>query len=477
MVLQKKIQLTMKALRNILMIIILLGAFTLTAFSQCETWTDLPNKDAIENAHSLYRPFVKGKQEQYLVELDEESFNLGFNNWKKAYEAAPAADGKRASHYMDGRKFYKSLLKRDQNKENHDGYYDMIFKLYDEQIQCYKNEAFLLGRKAFDMFYSPKYGFRKATYDEFKKALEVGGNDSEYIVFDPLSKLVVYLYQNDQLDKSEARDTHLKLEEVAEHNIANNEKYSNYYYSAWKIAQSEYNKIENEIFDCAYFKGKLIPEFEENKEDLDVVKYVYTKLRQQGCDSTDAEVKMVRVTYESLAQKINDSLEIVRRAENPCYDASQLQKDGEYDKALSRYQDCISEGEQNDEALAQVYYSMASIEFRQNKRYSQAREYARKAAQLKSDWGRPYMLIGDMYASTSGSCGEDAFKRGLAVLAALDKYAYAKSIDPDVAADANDRINRYSASKPPKEDVFMSKTEGKQVKVPCWIGETVTVRY
>ena len=477
MVLKKKIQLTMKVLRTVLALALLVGGLSTTASAQCGTWNDLPNKEDIENAHSLYRPFVKGKQPDDLAALSEENFNLGFNSWKQAYEAAPAADGKRPSHYVDGRKFYKALLKRDQDKANHDGYYDIILKLYDEQMACYKNEGFLLGRKAFDMFYMPKFGYRQATLDAFKVAVDKAGNNSEYIVFDPMAKVIVYLYGKEKVSKEEARDLYLKLEEIAEHKIANDKQYGQYYDAGWKNAKNEYRKIEDEIFDCEYFKGKLLPEFEEKKEDLETVKYVYNKLVQQGCDSEDPKLLEVKGVYESLATKINEGIEEERRKENPCYDASQLQKEGKYAEALTRYQQCIDGGNQSDEALAQVYYSMASIEYRQNKAYGKARGYARKAASLKPGWGRPYMMIGDMYSSTIRNCGSDAYNRGLAVLAAIDKYSYAKSIDPEVASEANNRIGRISGSKPPKEDVFMSKTEGKKVKVNCWIGETVTVRY
>lgn len=477
MVLKKKIQLTMKVLRNVFAVLLLTGSISTVAFAQCGKWNDLPNKDDIENAHSLYRPFVKGKQPDDLAKMSEENFNLGFNNWKKAYEAAPAADGNRPSHYSDGRLFYKALLKRDQDQSKHDEYQDIIMRLYDEQIECYKNEAFLLGRKAFDMFYSPKFGYRQATLDAFNIALEKGGLKSEYIVFDPMAKVLVYLYGKEKVTPEEARRVYLKLEEVAEHNIKNNQTYGQYYDSAWKIAKNEYKKIEDEIFDCAYFKGKLLPEFNENKEDIEVVKYVYSKLRQQGCAEDDPELVEVRTTYEAIAAEMNEEIERKRREENPCYDASQLQKEGKYTEAVARYQECIDAGDQSDEALAQVYYSMASIEFRQNKSYSKARNLALKAAKLKPNWGRPYMMIGDMYSSTVSSCGKDAYNRGLAVLAAIDKYSYAKSIDPEVASEASSRIGRISSAKPPKEDVFMSKTEGKKVKVKCWIGETVTVRY
>ncbi len=82
-----------------------------------------------------------------------------------------------------------------------------------------------------------------------------------------------------------------------------------------------------------------------------------------------------------------------------------------------------------------------------------------------------------MYASTSNSCGSDAFDASLAVLAAIDKYAYAKSIDGDVAGEANSKIGRYSAYYPSKEEAFMRKhNEGESMTVPCWIGETVRLR-
>jgi len=65
----------------------------------------------------------------------------------------------------------------------------------------------------------------------------------------------------------------------------------------------------------------------------------------------------------------------------------------------------------------------------------------------------------------------------LAVLAAIDKYAYARSIDPEVADEASEKIGLYNGSIPTKDDVFMRGKEGATERVGCWIGETVRVRY
>jgi hypothetical protein len=127
---------------------------------------------------------------------------------------------------------------------------------------------------------------------------------------------------------------------------------------------------------------------------------------------------------------------------------------------------------------ASYYFSIASIQFRQLGQYSTARDNARMAAQLRSGWGRPFMLIGDMYAKSSSNCGSDAYTRGLAVLAAIDKWSYAKSIDGEVADEANKKIATYSDHIPPQDDAFMmGKSEGQSEQVGCWIGESVRLRF
>lgn len=87
------------------------------------------------------------------------------------------------------------------------------------------------------------------------------------------------------------------------------------------------------------------------------------------------------------------------------------------------------------------------------------------------------MLIGDMYLSGSRSCGDDWNQR-LAVIAAIDKYAQARSIDGDVASDANKRIANASGALPSYEDGHMRGIkEGQTATVGCWIGETVRIRF
>ncbi len=428
------------------------------AHAQCATWVGSPNESALKEAHVLYRGLVKGKSYADLAKFDESNFNLTFDNWKKAYEGAPAADGQRAAHFVDGVELYKALKERSTDDVKKAHAEQMIVKLYDQYAACYpKDLSYALGRKAVDMFYMTSFGYRVETFKAFQEAIEKGGNNLEYIVFEPLGMLVTYLFQNKLISQQDARNAVVKAQEIAEYNTVNNEKLGQYYEASSVRMEFQLAAVEKDIFDCNYFKEKLLPAYRENPEDLEVLRYVYNK-------------------YEATAQEVNTRLTEEYLAKNPGLAARKLYQEGKYSDAIEKYKEAIGQ-ETDSEKLAEFYFGMASIQFRQLKAYSAARDNARKAASYKQNWGRPYMLIGDMYAASSRNCGSDGYTRGLAVLAAIDKYSYARSIDSEVAGEASKKISLYSASVPPKDDVFMRGTQNTTVTVPCWIGERVTLRY
>ena len=459
-------------------------AFVLLAinstYGQCEVWHDSPQKEDAENAHTIYRQALKSND-----------IATAFENWKIAYDIAPAADGLRDFHYTDGIKIYKELLKSETDEAKKAEYKEIITRLYDECIECYKQGVIQLkncdedcyqerigilnGRKGFDMFYTLNSSY-SPNLEALVQSLELSGNSAEYIVFEPVANIVVYQYQKEKMSKEEAIDLHEKIVAVAEYNIENNKQYGQYYESALARMEAKYAEIEAEIFDCEFFKEKLLPKYKANPTDPETVQYIYSKLLAQGCDKEDPEVAEIKKSYEEYAAKINAEKQAEFERNNPGVLAKRLYDEGDFNGAIEKYKEAI-EKEEDEEKQAEYYFSMASIQFRKLNQYSTARSTALKAAKLKKDWGRPYMLIGDMYGKTSRSCG-DNWNQRLAVLAAIDKYQLAKSIDPSVADEANRKIGIYSKSKPAKEDAFMQGYKEKQLlTVGCWIGEKVRLRF
>ena len=471
----------MKLIQAIL--ILITASLVHTASGQCEVWTGSDNEDHLTNQHSVYRSFMK-----------TENFADAYEPWKEVYDSAPAADGKRDFHYTDGIKIYKNRFDQETDDAKKKEYTQIITDLYDECASCYEEQViklakcgddqdcynkrigYLMGRKGYDMYYqlNSPYG---PNMEAFQKAVDLAGNDVEYIIFAPYGAITVYQFQKGKIDKDQAREVHRTLNEIAEYNIANNEKYSAYYQQAIDAMNGSFNAIEKEIFDCDYFKAKYIDSYRDNPEP-EAAKDLYNLLKARGCPTGDSDSFMVELKdkYEVWAAAENAKMKAEFEANNPAMMASKAYKGGDFDGAIAKYREAIS-GETDNAKKATYHFRIASILFRKLKKYNDARSEARTASILNPAYGRPFMLIGDMYATTARSCG-DSWNQRLAVLAAYDKYAKAKTIDASVTDEAQGKMNKYRASYPEKQDGFMRGVkEGQTQKVGCWIGESVKVRF
>ena len=448
--------------------------FISSAIAQCEDWHDSPKKDEAENGHVIYRQAIK----QWSQSKDEGTFNEAFTNWKTAYSIAPAADGKRASHYIDGRKLYIHLYNNETDTAKKQEYYDTIIRLFDEEASCYGPAYKTLGRKSYDLFYTLNAPSQDV-FDAAKQAVDEGGNKCEYVVLLPYAGAVVDFFTKEKISKEEARNIYNELNEIADYNIANNAKLSSYFQQTKDAMNDQFSAIQYHIFDCVYFKDKLLPQYEADPNNRELYREIYKKLVQGGCDKSDPILLEIARKDEVYINAEKARIETEKQQNNPAWYANALYKKGKFTEATEQYKKAISE-ETDPVKLASYYFSLASIQGRKLKSYSAARSSARKAAEHKSGWGKPYILIGDLYAMSSKNCGKDIFEQQMAILAAMDKWAYAKNVDsdPEIVADANRKIANYSKHKPEKGEGHMRGVKpGDTYHVGCWIGENVKARF
>jgi uncharacterized protein YqgV (UPF0045/DUF77 family) len=466
-------------------------AVTLTniSFAQCVTFNDSPNGESALKAHSVYRTYLSSAiTAEDLAKLSAEDFKIAFDNWKFAYEAAPAADGQRPSHWRDGRKLYTYMMIEETDEAKKKEYFELVLRMYDEEQSCYKTKGlpgYSIGRKAFDMFYGigAKDNKMRGSYEEtaevLAEAIKIGGNKTEYIVLDPYARIVVYQFSHEKMDKETARAIHAKLNAIADHNIKNNKALKSQFEYAKSTMNQVFAQIERNIFDCEYFIAKLKPGYPGNEENAEFLREAITTLKQQGCEAeTSPFLAELEGHWAKYAEEENAKNQAIFEANNPGVFANRLYKEENYEGAIEKYREAI-EGETDNEKKSAYYYSIASIQFRKLGSKSAARSSALKAAELRGGWGKPYLMIGDMYASSTRSCGDAPWEQRMVVLAAIDKYAYARRIDndPEVQEEANRKIGKYSDEKPAKGDVFMAGyKEGGNYKIGCWIGESVTIR-
>ena len=453
------------------------------AFSQSfKNWEGESFMDDASNAHSIYRQAIKS-----------EDWTMAYENWKKAYELAPAADGKRDYHFIDGVKIYINKFQNETDAAMKDEYKANIDRLYDEAIAAYTDGSvvptkcvgkpdciqskigYVYGRKAYDMFYTLNSPY-SANLDALNKAVEYSGNDVEYTVFEPIASIVVYQFQKGKIEKEKAVEYFTQMEEIANYNLENNERLGKSYDQAWKSAQTKFSPIETEIFDCDYFKPKYKELYESDPDNMDQLKNLVGLLKKRGCDPADPFLVELDGKWKQYASATNAARQAEFEANNPAMLAKKSYDAGDYAGAIAKYDQAIN-GEADPSKKAGYMFSKASIQGRKLKKYSDARKTALAAAKLRPNYGRPYMLIGDLYATSARNCG-DAWNQRLAIIAAIDKYNYAKSIDASVADEASKKAGKYRSSLPDANEGFMRGVKkGDTQKVGCWIGENVKVRY
>ena len=110
--------------------------------------------------------------------------------------------------------------------------------------------------------------------------------------------------------------------------------------------------------------------------------------------------------------------------------------------------------------------------------FPKARRWAEQAAEIRGEWGEPYILIGRLYASSGPLCGPGrGWDSQIVTWPAIDAWQKAKRIDPSVREQANKLIGRYRQYMPNREDVFIRNLKaGESFFVPCWIQRSTVIR-
>jgi len=428
----------------------------------CPTFDYAPDPDQTIENYVLYRDFIKA-----------EDWELAFDYWKKVYEVSPAADGQRNTVYNDGVRFYERFLSQTDDEAMKSKYLDTIFMLYDEMELCYPDDMYASARKAFDLYYKyPDRASKMEIYNLFKETIDNEGLDSPDFIINPFTSLIVDLYfDNQKISMAEAQ----KYQQMVRDIIANGlEECEGSACERWKIVEQyaperlEAFETVRGFYDCEYYKNKYYQDFLDNPNDCDNVRTVYARLTWAKCPQTDEEFQeLIRVGNENCAP---EGTTVAR-------DAYDCLKNADYDCAIENFQKAADETDDEDKK-AKYLLTISKIYYAHLKNFPSARQYALQAAETKSGWGEPYIVIGRLYASSGPLCGPGrGWDSQIVVWPAIDMWNRAKSVDPSVASEANKLIARYRQYMPSVGDIFQRNLEeGDSFYVGCWIQENTTIR-
>ena len=419
------------------------------------------DRDEAETNFALYRDFYKTKEYDKAAPL-----------WEKAFGLAPGGNGTMNYHYDDGVGIYKALY-QSADSSDHKALIEKVMSIYDRRTECRNEEDYVNGRKAFDYYYF----FREYISDEelfslFESALMSKGDKADYFILNPMTALLIEQVVNYDMPYEQASPLAKQMLSATAYGFSNCKKNC----EAWQIV-NDYAPVRLESFeglkgfyDCEYYRGKYYPLFLDNPTDCEIINQAYSRLKWGDCADNDSILAEIALAKETNCYTPPPKESTLKQA----YTAY---TEGQYGEAIELFQKFV---DSTDDLEKKAKYNLliAKIYYGDLKNFSKSRKKALEAASQKANWGEPYMLIGKLYASSGPLCGPGTgWDSQIVTWPAIDKFEYAKKIDPTVAAEANKWINRYRQYMPNKEDLFFrSLTAGSSYKVRCWINETTTIR-
>ncbi|MBU0764138.1 MAG: hypothetical protein KJ607_04810 [Bacteroidetes bacterium] len=424
----------------------------------------------VENL-SLYKEFVKQK-----------NYKDALPGWRAVFEMCPKST---RSIYSDGIKIYQYLILKEKDPAIQNKYVDTLMLIYDQRIQYFGNnkkypEGWILGRKGNDL-YKYRNDNVEAAYKCLAGSVELMGVKSEMGILTPFMHNSIRMFDMGKHSAEKVVDDYVLASDIVDQNLANltedtgpDEEED----SGTDAGSSKKDKLlkVKENLDNLFVTSKpatcetivpiFKPKFEAKPDDVELIKKIVRLLNRQDC------------TEDPLFFNVSARLNELEPNPIASYALARMSRNQEkYAKAVEYYTKAV-ELETVDSLKAQYLIEMAAIVGTKLGNPAQGRTYALRAAELKKNWGIPYVLIGTFYGSSASSCGDNECIKKTVYWAAVDKLNYAKSIDPKVADEANKYINTFSLQFPGKEECFFyGIEEGQSYTVGCWINETTKARF
>ena len=392
---------------------------------------------------SLYREYYKQK-----------NYDDAIKSWRWVYNNCPSSSG---NIFKNGPTLIKHLMKK--NPENKQAYIDTLMVIYDSRIQYFGKQGYVLGKKGADLIrYSPS-SFEQA-FNILDQSIHLQENKSDAGCLLAYFKATTLMEKNGKLDKQAVLESYAKVAKITDYNLVNNPKKEKFYEQASEIIESLFAPYAN----CDDLIGIFSAKFDASTEDVDFLTRITKLLDSKECTNNqlyfDAATRLHALAPSALSASKMGKLNVVKK---------------NYSVAVDYFKQAV-ELEEDESTKARYYLELADA-YRISGSYSTARMMAFKSAELRPEWGEPYISIANIYISSAKKCASSDFEKETVYWVAVDKFIRAKSIDKTLTEKANKAIATYSKYFPNTESCFFNGVEsGQRYKVECWINESTKVR-
>lgn len=425
---------------------LMLTAASLPAFAQ--KWGNNPEDSVqcIMNT-SVYSEMYKMKD-----------YAGAYDAWRQVVNKCPQSS---KNLYIRGVNIMYAKINAAKTEEERAALVNELMALYDTRIKYFGEVGDNLARKAHDLEQLKGVKAVEEYYPIYAEAVRQGGDklDAEY----------AYLYFNAAVayvkaGKSDATlviDAYDKASDILDKAMRNEpekaEKIGGYVTNV-EVGFAPYAS-------CDQLIGIYSKKFEDNANDVDLLKKITNIMRKKGCTDSELFFKASAKLHE-----LEPSPNTAYLMAQMCYNKKQ------YGEAVKYASEAV-QGLDEDDDKYKAYLLLGLSHDGQNA-YGAARSDYYKAAEIRPNSGEPYLLIAQLYGSNARSVN-DGMGGASAYWAAVDKAVRARNIDssPANVEAANKIISSYSAHFPKQETAFMlDLIDGHSFVVPGWIGESTTIR-
>ncbi len=397
---------------------------------------------------SLYREFYR-----------QNNYKDAFPHWRWAFLNCPLSS---QNLYIDGAKLVSDKIDKATDQTLKDAYFDTLMMVYDQRIQSFDREAYVLGRKGIDMVTLRPQNV-EANYNTLKRSIELGGNESESAAVAYYFQTVLAMVQAEKLDKIAVIDSYDQLSTIIDHNIIKfqgDEKKL----GMWNSIRANIDAAFEPFASCEDLIPLYEKKFAATPDDVDMLIKMTSMLDRKGC--TDSDIFFLAT----------EKLHSLQPGAKSAYLMGSLSREKKQNGKAIEYLNQSVELADNSDDKIKALNLIAGINYEQ-RNYSAARSNAQRILQINPSYGKAYIFIGDLYAASSSMCTEDKFSGKTVFWAAIDMYQKARNVDSSVAEEASGKISQYSRYFPPAQDLFFHDLHpGDSFTVGCWINETTTVR-
>lgn len=393
---------------------------------------------------SFYKDYFKQK-----------SYNEALPNWREAFKRCPPTANQ--TMLVDGTTLMRKLIS--QNSKNpvyREKLVDSLMMIHDIRIANYPKYAVTArNNKGLDLA-NYVQNDPERLYKEYGEIIAGNKTKTKPTILLFYFDSAVELYKNGSLDEEEIIGVYEGCMELLSRmdpkDAADKEMVDDMKVKIEELFAS------NNIADCDKLIELYTPKFEADPQNIELAeKIVRFMSAADGC--TD------NALFISAATSIHKS--------NPTHaSAYTLYKlnasTGKSAEAVKYLQEAIDREDSDAAQDAEYYYELAVYNFKcgNNLAAEQAAKKVIPLATTSEIKGKTYMLIGTIWGGVRCD-GNDIAKRA-PYWVAVDYFERAKAADPELAAEANKRINEYKKYYPLTADAFMfGVNDGETYQVSC----------